>query len=53
MKFGVQTFTIRKAQKKDIRRAYLPLIECGIKDFEVARIDFTEKNARALASLVK
>ena len=53
MKFGVQTFTIRKAQKKDIRRAYLPLIECGIKDFEVARIDFTEKNARVLAALAE
>ena len=52
MKFGVQTFTIRKTQKKGIRKAYLPLIELGIKSFEVARIDFNEKNARELKSLV-
>ena len=51
MKFGVQTFTVRKAQKKNIRRAYLPLIECGIKSFEVARIDFNPKNATELAAL--
>ncbi len=53
MKFGVQTFTIRKAQRKNFKRAYLPLLDLGIKELEVARIDFTEKNARALASLVK
>lgn len=52
MKFGVQTFTIRKAQKKSIRSAYLPLIKMGITSFEVARIDFTEKNAREIKSLV-
>ena len=52
MKFGVQTFTIRKAQKKSIRAAYMPLIEMGIKSFEVARIDFNEKNAKELRSLV-
>ena len=45
MKFGVQTFTIRKAQKKNIRSSYLPLINLGIKSFEVARIDFNRKNA--------
>lgn len=49
---GVQTFTIRKAQKKDIRAAYMPLIRLGIKRFEVARIDFNEKNALALRELV-
>ena len=52
MKFGVQTFTIRRAQKKSIRRAYLPLVDLGIKSFEVARIDFTIKNARELESLI-
>lgn len=52
MRFGVQTFTIRHAQKKSIRSAYLPLIELGIKSFEVARIDFNLKNARELKSLV-
>ena len=52
MNFGVQTFTVRKAQKKSIRRAYLPLIELGIKSFEVARIDFNEKNAAELCALI-
>lgn len=53
MKFGVQTFTVRRAQKKSIRRAYLPLIDLGIKSFEVARIDFTPDNAKELASLIE
>lgn len=52
MKFGVQTFTIRKAQKKSITASYLPLIELGIKSFEVARIDFNKKNALELKRLV-
>ena len=45
MKFGVQTFTIRKAQKKDIEKSYLPLVKMGISCLEVARIAFNEKNA--------
>lgn len=52
MDFGVQTFTIRKFQKKSIRSSYLPLIELGIKSFEVARIDFNSKNAHELKELV-
>ncbi len=52
MKFGVQTFTVRKAQKKSIRDAYLPLIHLGIKSFEVARIDFNSKNAAELKKLI-
>ena len=52
MKFGVQTFTVRKAQKKSIRNAYLPLIQMGIKSFEVARIDFNSKNAAELKKLI-
>ena len=52
MKIGVQTFTIRKAQKKNIRAAYLPLINLGIKSFEVARIDFNRKNALEIKSIV-
>ena len=54
MKFGVQTFTIRKAQKKSLYDAYLPLVEMGISQIELARIDFNEKNAaeiRRIASL--
>ena len=52
MKFGVQTFTIRKAQKKSIPEAYLPLIQMGIKSFEVARIEFNSQNAAELKKLV-
>ena len=52
MKFGVQTFTVRRAQKKSIRDAYMPLIKLGIKSFEVARIDFNEKNAKEIKALV-
>ena len=53
MNFGVQTFTVRKAQKKSIEKAYLPLIELGIRSFEVARIDFSFKNAKRISALVK
>lgn len=53
MTFGVQTFTIRKEQKNDIKKAYLPLIELGIKEFEVARINFNQQNAKIIQSLVE
>ena len=53
MKFGVQTFTVRKKQKKSITAALKPLIDIGIRSFEIARIDFNEKNAAELAALVK
>ena len=52
MDIGVQTFTIRHAQKKDIRRAYMPLIKLGMKKYEIARIDFNEKNAKIIKGLV-
>lgn len=52
MTFGVQTFTVRKAQKKDIEKAYLPLIQMGITSFEVARIDFTPNNASILKDMI-
>jgi sugar phosphate isomerase/epimerase len=52
MDFGIQTFTIRKEQKKSIRAAYLPLIELGIRRFEVARMDFTRENADQLRALI-
>ena len=48
MRIGVQTFTIRKAQKKNIEKSYLPLINMGILDYEVARIKFSNKNALIL-----
>lgn len=53
MRVGVQTFTIRKKQKKDIEKAYLPLIQMGIKEFEVARIKFNRTNAGTLDKLRK
>ena len=53
MKIGVQTFTIRKAQKKNIEKSYLPLINMGILDFEVARIKFNKKNALILKTLIQ
>ena len=52
MEIGVQTFTIRKAQKKNLREAYLPLVNKGIKSFEIARIDFNRENALKIKSLV-
>lgn len=52
MNIGVQTFTIRKAQKKSIERSYLPLINMGIKNYEIARIDFNEENALEIKSII-
>lgn len=51
MNFGVQTFTVRKSQKKDLAGTYLALREMGVTELEVARIDFTEENARLIKSL--
>ena len=53
MNFGVQTFTVRRAQKKSIEKAYLPLIDLGIKSFEVARIKFSPQNAQRIRTRVK
>ena len=52
MKFGVQTFTIRKEQKKDFLRSYLPLIKMNITDLEIARIDFTRENAIKIKEII-
>lgn len=51
MNIGLQTFTIRKAQKRNMESAYLPFIEMGITDLELARIDFTRKNAERFKHL--
>lgn len=53
MNFGVQTFTVRKAQKKNIEKAYLPLVEMGISELEVARIDFTPENADKIRAVAE
>ena len=53
MNIGIQTFTIRKSQKRNIEKSYLPLIEMGIVNFEVARIKFNKKNALIIKSLIE
>ena len=52
MNFGVQTFTIRKSQKKDLEKAYLPLIQMGILDYEIARIHFDKNTGQAVRALM-
>ena len=53
MNFGVQTFTVRKTQKKNIEKAYLPLIKMGVSELEIARIDFTPENAEKIKSITE
>ena len=52
MKFGLQTYTIRKYQKKDLEAAYQPLAEMGILNLEIARINFTKENAIRIKGLI-
>ena len=51
MDFGLQTFTIRKAQRKDMESAYLPIVKMGISALELARIDFSQENAFKIKEL--
>ena len=51
MNFGVQTFTVRKAQKKNIEGSYLPLVDMGVGELEIARIDFTPENAEVIKAI--
>ena len=53
MAVGVQTFTIRKAQKRNMEKAYLPLIQMGIRELEIARIKFHAGNAEVIRKLVE
>ena len=53
MNFGVQTFTIRREQKKSAKAAYKKLTEMGVGSLEVARIKFTAMKARELAEISK
>ena len=50
---GVQTFTIRHQQKKDLRQAYLPLAQLGIRDLEIARIHFDDKTGRRVREVTE
>lgn len=51
MKFGVQTYTVRKRQRRDLAEAYIPLADMGVCELEIARIDFNERNARAIRDI--
>ena len=51
IKIGLQTFTIRKDQKKNMEEAYLPILGLGICDLEIARIPFTRENAHRIKAL--
>lgn len=53
MAVGVQTFTIRKAQKQNPEKAYLPLVQMGIRELEIARIRFHARNAELIRSLAE
>ena len=53
MTFGVQTFTVRREQRRGLRQAYLPLAEMGIRNLEVARIDFDRKRAAELKAVTE
>ena len=53
MKIGVQTFTIRKMQKKGIEKAYLPLIEMGIRHVEIGRMKWNKENADQVKDLME
>lgn len=52
MKFGLQTYTVRKYQKKNLEESYRPLAEMGIFDLEIARINFTKENALKVKKLI-
>lgn len=52
MKIGVQTFTIRKQQKRSMRRAYAALAEVEVRALELARIDHSSSTAERLSALL-
>ena len=52
MKIGIQTFTVRRAQKKRLESAYAPLAKMGVDSLEIARIDFSQANAKVLSELL-
>jgi len=51
MLIGVQTFTIRKVARKDLRQALLSLLDEGFSAFELAYIPFSKRNALIVSSL--
>ena len=53
MNIGVQTFTIRKYQKKNLYNSIKKLVDLGFNSFELARIKFNRKNALIIKELIK
>ena len=52
MRIGVETYTIRKQQKKNLTKAYFTLIEKGFRYFELSKIKFNQKNAEIIRDLI-
>lgn len=52
MNIGVQTFTIRKYQKKNLYQAIKRLVDMGFSSFELARIKFNKDNALIIKKLI-
>jgi len=53
MLLGVQTYTIRKAARKNLRKALVSLLDEGFSSFELAYIPFSKRNARIVSALQK
>jgi Sugar phosphate isomerases/epimerases len=53
MLLGVQTYTIRRAARKDLRKALVSLLDEGFSSFELAYIPFSKRNALIVSSLQK
>lgn len=51
MNIGLQTYTIRREQKRDLESSYRKLLDIGIRDLELARIDFTRGMAERIKKL--
>ena len=52
MNIGVQTFTIRKYQKKNLYNSIKKLVDMGYSSFELARIKFNKNNALIIQKLI-
>jgi Sugar phosphate isomerases/epimerases len=53
MLLGVQTFTVHKAARKDLRKALISLLDEGFSSFELAYIPFSKRSAIIASSLQK
>ena len=53
MNIGLQTFTVRREQKRSVTAAYERAHALGLSGFEVARLDFNEKNAAEIKAFTE